>query len=1016
VLYSARMFRTRLLLLAALILPACVDDDDAEPTPSPLDEVAVTSQWTLACLSAPVHVLRTEHHVPHIYGETEADVACAQGFVTARDRFMQMDIISRFGLGTLSEIFGDQGLGNDIEARNRESLRIAEQMVASATPELAAIFEGYAAGVNAYTDAVRAGLLNAPAEVTRVYALLGFDDPGDLLSEWSARNVAGVASTVNYVSGFETTDISWQGRMDQLDGFAENLPKTDLRRAGALHDIANLVAPAHAIESSAGFLAVGRSGERTAPRLGPTVERETMQRALDLVDRLEAARFGRRDDEPWGSNAWAVGPSMSAGGTSIVAGDGHLALTSPSFLYHTHLDTQLLGGGDLHMTGLTIAGTPAIGLGTNGDVAWSHTSQTSDINDYYRDEVVLGADGRPAATLFRGEEIPVEEISETYHVAAVLGAIERDETVSRWRTGQGRPFFSLEGTRVDGPGDDPAAVNIFGDWIVAGDNDGDGVITAITGAAPHYEERYMFEHVRGWAKASNVDEWASHHHGMTSYSQHFVVGDSSGNILYSGFQAMPCRGYLPREDDGTPVPGANPQLLIDGTQHPSFTVAYDDDKRIAANKDDELLCTLTPDEYPSAKNPDQGWLVNTNNAPWAGTHDNNLWNDPHYLGGPWAGTYRASRVAELIEANPGGHTVETMADIQGDHVSRLGTEFLERVLLSALDVAVDLASTDGPPPEPGSPEERILAMYTANQPAIDEAHARLVAWDERGRHAASGVETLWDTPSDDDVQDAIATMIWNAFIGRWVGSVFDDEAGMPGFFRPYGMYGRLRTLSVLLAGVGPDGNPPASHDPETGESVFFDDTRTEEFVESSTELAIRELVAALDYLATPYGDGRAGGFNTEDQEDWIWGLKHFVQFESFVASEVGDDTLATLFRDMDITPEAMPFADPEPSFGDPRRALPGYPRPGDASGIDAAGGLSRTDFSYGSGPVMRMVVDLDPAGMTGVNILPGGQTADPESPFFSDQAMLWLANEAAPIRFYVEDVVANAVEHELLAP
>lgn len=1011
------MFRKLAPLLTLLLLPACVDDDDTEPTPSPLDAVPATSEFTLGCLSAPVHVLRTEHNVPHIYGENEADVACAQGFVTARDRFFQMDIISRFGTGRLAEILGDDGLANDVEARSRESLRIANQMIDSARPELSAIFAAYADGVNAYIEGVRSERLTPPREVALIHAILGFDAPGDMLDEWSPLSVAGVAATVNFVSGFETTDISWQAKMDQLASFAEDLPNTELRRAGALHDIANLVAPAHAIESSAGFLSVGRSGERTELRLGPTVEEATMQRALDLVDRLESSRLWRQNDEPWGSNAWAVGPSVTANGNAIVAGDGHLALTSPAFLYHSHVDTQLLGQGDLHMIGLTVAGTPAIGLGTNGDVAWSHTSQTSDINDFYRDEVVLGGDGKPAATLFRGDELPVDEISESYEVAAVLGSVERTETISRWRTQQGRPFFSLEGTRVGGPADDPAAVNIFGDWIVAGDTDGDGIVTAITGAAPHFEERHMFEHVRGWAKASNVDEWADHHAGMTSYSQNFVVGDKDGNLLYSGFQAMPCRDYLPREPDGTPVAGANPQLLIDGTQHPSFSVAYDDNQRVAANKNDELLCTLTPEEYPSRKNPDQGWLVNSNNAPWAGTHDNNLWNDPEYLGGPYAGTYRATRIAELIEDGAGSHTVESMSAIQGDHVSRLATEFLAPVLLDALDTASALAATDGPPPEVGSPEERILAMYLEKQTAMDEAHARLVAWDTRGRTAASGVETLWDDPTPDDVQDSIATMIWNAFISRWVGSVFDDEVGMPGFFRPYGLYGRLRTLSVLLSGIGPDGAPPASHDPATGESVFFDDTRTADITESSTELAIREFANTLDYLGEPFGDGRVGGFNTDDQEQWKWGLKHFVIFESFIASEVGDDpTLESIFREMAVTPANLPFAEPEPPFGDPRRALPGFPRPCDASCIDAAGGLSRTDFSYSSGPVMRMVVELDPNGMTGVNVLPGGQVADPDSPFFADQAMLWLANDVSPIRFYVEDVVANAVEHEVMTP
>ena len=60
--------------------------------------------------------------------------------------------------------------------------------------------------------------------------------------------------------------------------------------------------------------------------------------------------------------------------------------------------------------------------------------------------------------------------------------------------------------------------------------------------------------------------------------------------------------------------------------------------------------------------------------------------------------------------------------------------------------------------------------------------------------------------------------------------------------------------------------------------------------------------------------------------------------------------------------------------------------------------------------------ELDPAGMHGLNIIPGGQHADPGSAYFADQAELWLANEASEIRFYVDDVVANAIGREVLSP
>ena len=1004
---------TLLSVLLLLLLAGCPSAEPEPPVPNPLEAVPQTEEWQLPCLEAPVHVVRTEHNIPHIYAASQRDLGCAMGFVTARDRFLQMDLIARNGLGHLAEVFGDQGLGTDIEVRSRGGRQITEQILDGMSPALRGRVEGYSEGVNAYIAAVKDSRLPVPYEIELVYTLFGHSDPTDMMLDWTPLHVAGVASTVNFVSGFETTDISWQHRTEQLEQYGDGLHKGELRAAGAAQDIWHNIAPVYPVDSSGGFVPpAGRTAPsgRHASR-GPSVEAGVMDRALGLIDRMEESRLQRVLDEPWGSNTWAVHPDRTAAGHAILAGDGHLAMTSPGFLYQVHMDTSLLSEDDLHVIGLTVPGMPLIGPGTNGHVAWSHTSQTSDINDYYRDEVVLGADGRPAATVFQGGEIPVQAIAETYEIAPVLGSVERSETMERWLTGQGRPFFSLEGTEVDGPDDDAAAVNIFGDWIVAGDVDGDGAITAITGAATHFSERYMGDRQDGMNRASDVDDFHSHLQGMTSYSQHWAAADDSGNILYTGFQGMPCRGYLPRDADGVPLPGANPQALIDGTLYPSFAIGYDADGRIAPNKDDELACALSPEEYPHGRNPAQGYVINSNTAPWSATFDNDLWNDPYYVGGPYAGTDRGSRIRELIEAQP--QTVESMAGIQADHKSRYATEFLV-VLIEALDVAAAWAA-DGEI-DPTTTEGRTATMYVDRQAEIDEAWGRLLAWQERGLTADSGVETWYDAPTEDEVLDAIATMIWNAWWGRFVGATFNDE-GLPSLFRPYGDYGRFRTLKAMVDGVGPAGAALASLDPETGESVFWDDLGTADQTESRSELALRELVATLDYLASPFGGDRSGGFSTEDQSSWIWGLKHFVAFESFVASEMGGDELVGgVFADMNITPDVLPLVDPEPGFGDPRRGLPGFPRPGDGGGIDAAGGMRSTDFSYGSGPVMRMVVELDPAGMNGVNIIPSGQAADPDSPYFADQAELWLANEASPIRFYVDDVIASAIGRELLTP
>lgn len=1003
----------KLLLSAALLLAACPSTEEVvpEPTPNPLEAVASTGSFDLPCLDAAVHVVRTEHDHPHIYGETEKDVACAQGFITARDRFFQMDLISRNGLGRLGELLGDAGLESDIEIRSRGSRWIAEQMVEHASADSTAQWTAYAEGVNAYLDAVRAGEFPPPAELDAVYLLLGLDSPIELLENWDILSVAGVASTVNFTAGYETTDLGWQRTADQLEAWGLDLPEGELRNAGAIHDLWNNIAPVYPVASAPGF------GDEERDLSGPSrlikgakIEAGTLDRAIETVEDW-GENLWRTKEAGFGSNAWAVAPEMTADGDALLAGDGHLSLTIPSFLYNTHLDTQLLGGGDLHMLGLTVAGAPMIGLGTNGFVAWSHTSQTSDINDYYAESVELGDAGELLGTWFQDELIPMDEVLETYEVSDALGSVPGDRTIGRWLTGQGRPIFSIEGTPADS-GDEPGAINVFGRWIVPGDVDGDGTVSAISGAASHFGETNFIDGVRGWAKATDVDEWYRAHQLIASYSQHFLVADTSGNIFYSPWEAMPCRGYLPRDAQGLPLDGASPQRLIDGTLYPSFTVTHTDSGHIDPAQDDELTCMLTPEQYPHSKNPEQGYLVNSNNAPWSAAHDQNVWNNDVYVGGPWYGTWRATRIIERLEEDAGNHSVATMESMHGDHRSRMATEFLP-YLLDALDLA-EAHAADG---AVDGTDGRMAAYWSGEQnAAIVEAKGRLEAWSDRSNWAHSGVETFYNAPTDEEMEDAVATMIFNAWMGRFLGSVFNDE-GLPGVWRPTGSYGRTRGLKTVLDGVDAAGNANASIDPETGESVFLDDLGTPDFKESGAELAIREFVQALEYLSTTFTVDRTGGFSTTDQSQWLWGLKHFVKFDNFVAREVGDDPLIdSIFEDLGVSPEALPIDDPAPTTGDPRLGMPGFPRPGDAFGIDAAGGISTTDFSYGSGPVMRMAISLGEDGIHGVNVIPGGQSSDPFSAFHHDEARNWLGNETTPIRFYVDDVVANAVGREVLTP
>ena len=57
---------------------------------------------------------------------------------------------------------------------------------------------------------------------------------------------------------------------------------------------------------------------------------------------------------------------------------------------------------------------------------------------------------------------------------------------------------------------------------------------------------------------------------------------------------------------------------------------------------------------------------------------------------------------------------------------------------------------------------------------------------------------------------------------------------------------------------------------------------------------------------------------------------------------------------------------------------------------------------------MRMVIELKDGEVRGQNIVPGGQSGSTTSPHFNDQLSLWLANEALPLRYELDEVISGA--------
>lgn len=989
--------------------------------------VPQSEEWALEGLRDTVHVVRTEANVPHIYATNAHDLYFAEGFIMARDRYLEFELGRRLGAGRISELLGDDALEIDQMSRGLGRTDIAATIWERLGQDQRDIFEAYAGGINAYIQAAIDGTAPLPTEIQLAGGLLG-GGAAELMKPVTGQDVVSFVTVIVSQLGFEFDDLNLSAVAASLPGRFEGAALAELRDAGVRQDLFAQVGPNEQVSSAAGWGIEGASQKPGAARPHPQeqarrpgawrVQADVLERMRERGDRYNQL-LRRPETGAFGSNGWAVGGSGTPDGSSLLAGDGHLALGIPSIFYQMGLDTQVFGEGDVHQLGLAFPGFPWMTVGTNGKVAWTQTYLYADVTDWYQEQLQLGDDGLPAATLFQEQWRPLEKIEEDYTIANVpaLGSVGRTETWARWRTFDGRPITSVEGRVLaldEQPAQGEAVVTMLGQRIVPGDMDGDGVVTAISFDYTGFDIGDVVGAVDGFHKAQDIHQWREQTRKLVSYAQSISASDDQGNITYTGYNGIPCRSYLARDDEGRWLEGADPRFLLDGTTYRGFTVPLKDDKTVdeEAGQEDPYKCVIPFEEFPQSLNPERGYVLNANNDPGRITFDGSIFDDPWYMGYAWSAGYRADTIDQGLRAATQSKSadIDAMAAIQGDVRSRLGLEFGPRLL----EALARVKALGGQELEPW--QQRASGLYQSDAAALDEAAERLQAWIARGAQARSGVETFYASPSAQDREDAVATMIFNVWLRTWYQLIFSDEQ-IEDIWVGNGSANRVRALRRLLDGVGPD-NPAglAAWNPDTEEPVFFDVLGTEA-IERSDEIAVMSLAQSLTWLrAQPDGPG-VGGFGTEDMSQWLWGLRHQVEFASILLDFAGDNPAVGLIADpLSITTDTLPLAERLES-GDPRRRLKWFPRDGDWFSVDAANpGWGGADYNYSAGPVMRMVIQLKDGRVQGQNIIPGGQSGIAGTEHFADQAALWLGNQTLPMRFHPEDVAQGATGRELLRP
>lgn len=982
--------------------------------------VGERARFELPTLEGDVQVVFTEADVPHIYAANDRDLRVVEGFLVARERFGQLELYRRYGLGELAQLFGDVALSIDASNRALGRTGFADRLLTLLSAEEEESLDAFVEGVNAYIAAVDAGLAPPPAEHATLRPIIAprARNVAAIMRPFTRRDLAGIAATIVYFFGFDDGDLRTTLALDGIDTHFAGDPFEALRRDGVRRDIVGRVDPVHPITSAecASPPCYGIDGRdhriARAPRVLP-VESGTARRALRELDRFASMRGGVGADI--GSNAWAVDGAHTADGRSLLAGDGHLPLQTAPLFFQAAFDTRLFGDDatGLRAVGMLLPGVVPMGPGTNGHIAWSQTYQEADVVDWYREEIVLDGTGRIAATRFRGADRPIVRHSERYEIADVPVFMSEGRTLEldRFETFDGRHIVSVEG---DVTTDLTAASTVYvgGEYITPRDANGDGHIEAISLDYVIFDGSNMLRFLFGLERAETVDDAHDATATNIGYTQNLVISDAAGGILYTAYNATPCRSDLRPTGMTTGwATGAHPRFLIDGTSFGGFEIAT-----TSAGLPDESrtgsACLIPRDAWPEALRPTRGYVLSANNDLGGTSLDGDLDNDRHYVGGPWDPGYRANTIHTRLAAATAGSSasIADMQALQGEHHSQLGLEYTP-----ALRTAITAGAAAAAAISPGADELRLATAYRrVDDLGVTDVIARLEAWRARGANAASGVETFYDAPTATDRDDAVATMIFNEWFRRFTARVLGDE-DIADVIVPSERQRTLNTLHrfVIFRGTGAEARRLASWNEATGESIFFD-TRGTAPVERADEQILLALGDAIEALRSAPSAPGVGGFGTNDVSQWLWGLRHQVRFESVLKVYAGEIMgLDLIVGPFAIDRDRIALASNIPA-GDPRASLTWFPRPGDQGAVDAApaGFGVDADYTYAYGPNMRMVIALGAAGVEVHNVLPGGQSGLPSSTHFDDQARLWLANRAMRVPYEPSEVAAGAIARE----
>ncbi len=278
-------------------------------------------------------IVRSEFGVPHIYGETDADVAYGVAIAHAEDDFFTLQDVVAMTRGRYGAIAGEQGAQIDYAYHLLDARGTAERHYASLPEDTRALFEAYATGLNQFAK----------------------ENPGEV----------------------KLANLFPVNGMDVATGFALRQP--------FFFGLGNVIGPLVGGEELNPEFGppIPEAGSQVEPSAdAPPIMEENDEAEPTNVARAHPLYFGE-DGALSGSNAWAIAPEKSGDGVTRLVSNSHQPWRGGVAWYELVVESNE----GWHYAGANFPGSPFPFLGHNENLGWTNTVNRPDMTDVYELEL-----------------------------------------------------------------------------------------------------------------------------------------------------------------------------------------------------------------------------------------------------------------------------------------------------------------------------------------------------------------------------------------------------------------------------------------------------------------------------------------------------------------------------------------------------------------------------------------------------------------------------------------------------